>query len=408
MPTYAYIAKDAQGKPTKGTTDAENEKILVKRLREQGYWVTSVTKQKAAAEPGVKKKKKQLFGGKVKLQHLCIFCRQFATMINAGVSLIRCLSVLEVQTNSPKLKEIIRDVQTQVESGSTLSKSLSKYPLIFSNLFIGLVRAGEVGGVLDESLDRLATFLEKDMELRRKVKSAMTYPTLVMVAAIGIVTFLVTFILPKFMKIFQDFGVTLPAPTAFLMALSHFMTSKWYLMIGGIMLFRIAFAKYTRTKTGKRQWDWCKLKMPIFGGLNHKIAVARFSRTLGTLMSSGVPILQALETVAGAIDNDILSAAVLDARTAIREGERIGDPLERSGMFPPMVVQMISIGEETGALDQMLEKIAEFYESEVEAQLEGLAAALEPLMIVFLGGVVGFIVVAMFLPLISIISSLSE
>jgi len=225
---------------------------------------------------------------------------------------------------------------------------------------------------------------------------------------VGIVTFLVTFILPKFMAIFEDFGVTLPAPTAFLMALSKFMTSRWYIMVGGIVVFKVAFGKYTRTKTGKRQWDWLKLKLPIFGGLNHKIAVARFSRTLSTLMTSGVPILQAMETVAGAIDNDILSSAILDARSAIREGERIGAPLERSGLFPPMVVQMISIGEETGALDQMLEKIADFYESEVEAQLEGLAAALEPLLIVFLGGIVGFIVVAMFLPLISIISSLSE
>jgi len=408
MPTYAYVAKDAQGKPFKGTTDAENEKILVKRLREQGYWVTSVTKQKTVAKAGAKKEKRKLFGGKVKLQHLCIFCRQFATMINAGVSLVRCLAVLEVQTQSPKLKEIIRDIQTQVEGGSTLSKSVAKYPLVFSNLFIGLIRAGEVGGVLDESLDRLATFLEADMTLRRKVKSAMTYPTLVLIAAVGIVTFLVTFILPKFMAIFEDFGVTLPAPTAFLMALSKFMTSRWYIMVGGIVVFKVAFGKYTRTKTGKRQWDWLKLKLPIFGGLNHKIAVARFSRTLSTLMTSGVPILQAMETVAGAIDNDILSSAILDARSAIREGERIGAPLERSGLFPPMVVQMISIGEETGALDQMLEKIADFYESEVEAQLEGLAAALEPLLIVFLGGIVGFIVVAMFLPLISIISSLSE
>lgn len=408
MPTYAYVAKDAQGKPFKGTTEAENEKILVKRLREQGYWVTSVTKQRAAAAEGAKKKKKMLFGGKVKLNHLSVFCRQFATMINAGVSLVRCLAILEQQTASPKLREIIRDIQTQVEGGMTLSKALSKYPLVFSNLFIGLVRAGEIGGVLDESLDRLATFLEKDMELRRKVKAAMTYPTLVMVAAFFIVTGLVTFILPKFMAIFKDFKVTMPASTQFLMNLSHFMTTKWYFMLIGLVLFRIAFGKYIRTKTGKRQWDWLKLKMPVFGGLNHKIAVARFSRTLGTLMTSGVPILQALETVAGAIDNDILSSAVLEARNAIREGARIGEPLERSGLFPPMVVHMITIGEETGALDQMLEKIAEFYESEVEAQLAGLAAALEPLMIVFLGGVVGFIVIAMFMPLIQIISSLSE
>ena len=412
MPTFTYVAKDQAGKTVKSSTEAENEKILVKRLREQGYWVTDVKKARGATKQGAAAKKSgfTLFG-RVKLNDLTIFCRQFATMINAGVSLVRCLAVLETQSTNVKLKEIIRTIQSEVEGGATLSKSLMKFPKVFNNLFIGLIRAGEVGGVLDETLERLAGFLEKDMELRRKIKSAMTYPVLVLIVATGIVLFLMTFILPKFMDLFEELGIgedKMPAMTLFLKHLSDFILHRWYLMLVGMIVFVIAFKAYVRTKMGHRQYDWVKLRVPVFGKLNHKIAVARFSRTLSTLLTSGVPILQAMETVAGAVANDILSEAILNARTAIREGERIGDPLEKSGLFPPMVVQMITIGEETGALDQMLEKIADFYEQEVEAALESLAAALEPVMIVVLGVIVGFIVIAMFMPLIAVISSLSQ
>lgn len=359
-----------------------------------------------AVKPVVQKKKRY---GKVKGKDLTMFCRQFATMIGAGVSLVRCLAVLEQQAGSAALKAIIREVQYSVESGETLTRSLSQFPRVFSNLFVGLVRAGEVGGVLEDTLDRLATFLEEDLNLKRKVKSAMTYPIIVMVAAVGIVIGLVTFIVPKFIELFTDFELTLPAPTLFLVSVSNFLTN-WVndlIMVGTIIVLSIAINRFKATKTGKMYWDKMMLKLPILGKLNHMIALARFSRTLSTLMASGVPILQALETVAGALDNEVVAAALLDARNAIREGERIAEPLARSKLFPPLVLQMISIGEETGSLDAMLGKVADFYEAEVDAAIESLTSAIEPLLIIFLGGVVGFIVVAMFLPLVKLINGLS-
>jgi type IV pilus assembly protein PilC len=410
MATYSYVAKDALGKVHKGSSEAENEQVLVRRLREKGFWVQKVTEERAGAAEQAARPKRTGFVifGRVSGRDLSIFCRQFATMMNAGVSLVRCLSVLEEQTSSIRLREIIRDIQTSVESGETLSRALTKYPGVFSNLFVGLVRAGEVGGVLDETLNRLAVFLEEDQRLKRRIKSAMTYPVLVIVFALIIVLGLVTFIIPRFMELFAELGVKeLPLPTQILVNFSNFVKGRWYIVIAGTIFLWMAFNRYIRTRTGKRQWDWIKLRIPVFGKLNHKVAIARFARTLGTLLVSGVPILQALETVAGALDNDIIADAVMSARAAIREGERIGDPLAKSGLFPPMVVQMISIGEETGSLDAMLHKVADFYESEVEATLQSLTAALEPVMIVMLGGIVGFIVISMFLPLIAIINELA-
>ncbi|HOP79085.1 MAG TPA: type II secretion system F family protein, partial [Armatimonadota bacterium] len=386
-----------------GTVEAESEGLLRRRLTEQGLTVVDIKETKTA-------KKKNVAGGfgRVKLSDLSVFCRQFSTMIDAGVSLVRCLAVLSEQTVNPKLKRIINDLQAEVEAGQMLSKAMSKYPTVFSNLFIGLIRAGEVGGVLEESLQRLSMFLEKDQELRRKVKSAMTYPCIVMIVAIAIVLLLVTFILPKFMDLFVDLGVKdYPAPTKMLMAFSNFLTSRWYIMLIGTIAFVIAFRLFVRTKVGRRTYDRIKLKAPVFGKLNHKIVLARFSRTLGTLLASGVPILQALETVAGTVSNEIVADAVMEARARIREGDRIGDPLQRCKLFPPMVVQMISIGEESGALDPMLAKVADFYEAEVDAALASLTSAIEPVMIVFLGCAVGFIVISIFLPLISVVTSLT-
>lgn len=421
MPTFSYTARTASGKVEKGTTEAEDERVLRQRLSAQGYTPTEVklvatkgkAKSKTAAKPGAKKDKKPLLSfGRVKGKDLAIFCRQFSTMMNAGVTLIRCLTVLEQQSSSYKLKEIIRDLQAQVEAGESLSKSMSKFPFVFNDLFIGLVRAGEVGGVLDETLERLAQFLERDQELRRKIKSSMTYPILVVIVAFGIVTFLMTFILPKFIQLFEDLGVNeFPAPTLFLKNASDFMLEwmfkRWFITWPLMVAFLFAFRKWRRTKSGKRVYDWVKLRVPVFGSLAHKIALGRFSRTLATLLNSGVPVLSAMETVAGTVDNDVIATAIHNAKAAIREGDEISKPLEASGYFPPMVVQMVSIGEETGALDSMLSKVADFYESEVEAMLETLTAALEPIMIVFLGFVVGFIVISMFLPLVAIIESLS-
>ncbi len=409
MATYNYVAKDALGKVITGTTEAENEQILVRRLREKGYWVQKVSAARAAAPAAGKRGRKGGFSfGRVSGRDLAVFCRQFATMIDAGVSLVRCLAVLEEQSTSSKLRGIIREIQVAVESGETLSRSLARWPNVFGNLFIGLVRAGEVGGVLDDALNRLATFLEENERLRRKIKSAMTYPVLVLIFALGVVIGLVTFVLPQFVQVFEDLGIkkTLPAATQILIQISNFVTTKWYYLIIGTLLTLIAVTQYVHTRFGRRQYHWIKLKVPIFGKLNHKIAIARFSRTLSTLLASGVPILQALETVSGSVDNDVISDAILSARSAIREGEQIGDPLQRSGLFPPMVIQMIAIGEETGSLDSMLSKIADFYEAEVDATLGSLTAALEPILIVFLGGIVGFIVISMFLPLIQAVQQL--
>jgi type IV pilus assembly protein PilC len=400
MPTFAYTFRDSMGTVRSGTSEAESAEILRKRLQEQGFTVTEV-RQIRAQRPGGG-------WGRVKLSDLAIFCRQFSTMQDAGVSIVRSLDVLAQQTQSAKLRRIIIDIQAEVEAGQTLSKAMSKYPNVFSNLFIGLIRAGEVGGVLEESLQRLAGFLEADVALRRKVRAAMTYPTIVVIAALAIVIGLVTFILPRFFDVFRDLNITeFPVMTQMLMDFSNFLTSRWYVMIAIVVLVVTAFRMFVRTRIGRRLYDRLKLTVPVFGPLNHKIALARFSRTLSTLLSSGVPILQALETVAGTVANEIIADAVMEARARIREGDRIGPPLEKSGMFPPMVVHMISIGEESGALDQMLSKVADFYESEVESTLQSLTSAIEPVLIVLLGGLVGFIVISLLLPLITAVQSLA-
>lgn len=404
MATFAYTVRDASGQTRSGTSEAENVEILRRRLQEQGFTVTDI-KQTA-----VTKKRAPGGGwGRVKLADLSVFCRQFSTMIDAGVSLVRALDVLGEQTTNPKLRRIIYDIQQEVESGQTLSKAMSKYPRTFTSLFVGLVRAGEVGGVLEESLQRLSYFLEKDMELRRKVKAALTYPAIVVVVAIGIVLGLCTFIVPKFVELFRDLGVKeLPVMTQILVDFSDFMKQRWWMGLLILVVLWMAIKYFGTTRVGRRVIDRIKLKVPVFGKLHHKIALARFARTLGTLLVSGVPILQALETVAGTVGNGIIADAVMEARARIREGDRINDPLEKSRMFPPMVVHMVAIGEESGALDQMLSKIADFYEQEVESTLQSLTAAIEPVLIVFLGVCVGFIVISMFMPLISVIQNLSS
>jgi type IV pilus assembly protein PilC len=404
MPVYSYTFKDAVGGLQKGTTEAENEEQLRSRFSEQGLEIVEITLIKKAG------KSKAKSYGKVKLKNLAVFCRQFSTMVDAGVSLVRCLDVLARQTQDAKLKKILVDIGERVESGESLSRSMQRHPRTFNNLFIGLIRAGEVGGVLEESLQRLSQFLEKDVELRRKVQSALTYPILVMIAAIGIVIFLVAWVVPQFAQLFKDIGLKdtdFPAMTKFLIDLSANLQKNGLWIILGVILYIILYKLFVGTRFGRRVMDRIKLKIPVFGPLHHKVCMARFSRTMGTLLTSGVPILQAMETVAGTVGNTIMSDAVLDARARIREGDRIGEPLEASRQFPPMVVHMIGVGEESGSLDYMLQKIADFYESEVEATLASLTSALEPILIIFLGFVVGFIVIAMFLPLIKVIEGLS-
>ncbi len=413
MPAFTFTATASDGKTVTNTSEAVSISELRQRLTQQGYTVKEI---KQAKQKGLKADVAVPMPAflerfqKVKLTELSIFCRQFSTMIDAGVSLVRCLDVLGEQCQSPKLKKIIMDLKAEVEAGNMLSKAMSKYPTVFSNLFVGLIRAGEVGGVLEESLQRLSTFLEKDVELRRKVKAALTYPVLVSVVALGIVMFLTIFIVPQFLKMFLDLGLKaedFPAMTMSLKVFSDFMVYKFYYVAMIVAAFWVACKLFGRTKVGHRFFDWLKLKVPVFGKLNHKVALARFSRTLATLLSSGVPILQALETVAGTVSNDVLSDAILDARARVREGDTISEPLYKSKMFPPMVIQMISIGQEAGSLDTMLAKIADFYDGEVDAAIASLTAAIEPLLIVFLGVTVGYIVIAMFLPLVGLIQGLS-
>ncbi len=404
MPVYSYTFRDQNGSTQKGTAEAETEELLRKRFEEQGFTVTEVTMLKARGT-------RQKNYGKVKLNNLSIFCRQFSTMVDAGVSLVRCLDVLSRQTPDAKLKKILVEIGERVEGGESLSRAMMRHPKAFNNLFIGLIKAGEVGGVLEESLQRLAHFLEKDVELRRKVKSALTYPVLVLIAAIAIVIFLVTWVVPQFAQLFLDIGLKkddFPAMTAFLIDLSELFKKNGLILVISCTAVFFAWKLFVGTRFGRRVADRIKLKIPVFGKLHHKICMARFSRTMGTLLTSGVPILQAMETVAGTVGNTIMSDAVLAARARIREGDRIGDPLEQSRLFPPMVVHMIGVGEESGSLDFMLQKIADFYENEVESTLASLTAALEPIMILVLGFIVGFIVIAMFLPLIKVIESLSS
>jgi type IV pilus assembly protein PilC len=406
MATFAYTVRDSTGVTRTGTSEAESADILARRLREQGFNVSEVKQTKAA-----KKKGSGTFiqnFQKVKIHEQAIFFRQFSTMVDAGVSLVRCLNVLSEQTQNARLRRIIIEVQHEVEAGQTLSKSMSKFPSVFSNLTIGLVRAGEVGGVLEETLQRLSTFLEKDVKMKNKVKSALTYPAVTLVLAIGIVVLLCVKIVPTFVGLFKSMGAgQLPAITQGLMNFSAFLINDGWLAAIIVGVVWAAFKMFKKTKFGTNICDRIILKLPVVGSLIHKVALARFSATLGTLLVSGVPILQAMETVAGIVGNSLLADAIMEARARIREGDRIGDPLRKSGLFPPMVVHMISIGEESGALDAMLGKIADFYEDEVEQALAALTDAIQPVLIVLLGGLVLYILIAMWMPIVGLIQSLT-
>ncbi|MDR3710010.1 MAG: type II secretion system F family protein [Capsulimonadaceae bacterium] len=407
MATFVYTVRDTAGVVRTGSSEAENEEILARRLREQGFAVTEIkqTKKKKAAA-GANSFLQNL--QKVKVDELAMFFRQFSTMVEAGVSFVRCLTVLSEQTENARLRRIIHEMLHEVEAGQTLSKCMGKYPRVFDNLMVGLVHAGEIGGVLEETLNRLSVFIENDVALRRKVKSAMTYPTIVLYLAGGIICGLCYFIVPKFIDLFKSMGVKeMPFMTQVLIAISNFLLYKSWLAIMLVFGIKFGFAAINRTKTGKIVIDKITLMLPVVGNLNLKVGVARFARTLGTLLVSGVPILQAMETVAGVVGNQLMADAIMEARARIREGDRIGEPLKKSGLFAPMVVHMISIGEESGALDQMLSKVADFYEDEVNAALDDLSAAIEPVMICLLGGIVLFILLALWMPIIAIIQQLS-
>lgn len=336
---------------------------------------------------------------KVKEKDVVVFARIFATMINAGLPLIQCLDLLGQEEQNKTFKKVIKAIKEDIEGGSTLTDALKKYPKIFDDLFVNLVAAGESGGILDVILQRLSNYMEKAMKLKSKVKGAMTYPASVLVISIGVVTLLLLKVIPVFQKMFEGMGGELPAPTQFLVNASAFVQSYFLYMVGIVVAAGIAFNRFKSTEKGRYMLDSLVLKSPVFGPLLKKVAVAKFTRTMSTMMSSGVPILEGLSIVSKTSGNVIIEQALMNVRKSISEGKPIAEPLAETGIFPPMVVQMIAVGEATGALDQMLAKIADFYDDEVDAAVEAMTSLLEPFMMVFLGGVVGGMIIAMYLPI---------
>ena len=404
MPNFRYSARDASGRVVAGAIDADTEVMVLGKLQEMGFFVTNLQRQSGGTSA-----LRRLDLGKLRkvgMRELTVFTRQFATMVNAGLSMVRTLNILEQQTESAKLKTIVGDVRKHVEEGMTLSDALGQHPDTFSALTINMVRAGEVGGVLDDVLNRLAIFYEKDLALRQKVRAAMTYPAAIFTFALGVIFFLVFFILPQFIGFFEGLDLELPLPTRILITLTHALTGYWYVFLGALLVSVWGLRVYIGTERGRFRYDRFKLRVPVFGPLLRKVTVSRFTRTLGTLITSGVPIMQALEVVAKAVENKIVAQAIENVRSSIREGESIALPLQNSGLFPPMVVQMTAVGEETGTLDGMLQKIADFYDAEVESTLSQLTSILEPLLIMFLGFVVGFIVLSFYMPLYQLITGI--
>ncbi len=398
MPIFLWKARTRQGALKKGEIDAVNEEAVMTKLRAQALLPVSVkTKPKDVSEylpflkPGIT------------TRELVVFTRQFATMIDAGLPLVQCLSILGDQAPNPTMKQVLREVKSDVEQGSTFADALRKHPKPFDSLYVNLVAAGEIGGILDTILNRLAVYLEKADALKRKVKGAMVYPATILVVALGVIILLLVKVIPVFQKMFEDFGGTLPMPTQIVVTMSEFMQNWVVVIVGGMIAVSVAFVQArARSKGFRYRTDAIFMKAPIFGELLRKVAVARFSRTLGTMISSGVPILDALEICSRTAGNMVIEEGLQNTKAAISEGRTMAEPLEQAKVFPGMVVQMISVGESTGAMDQMLSKIADFYDDEVDTAVTSLTALLEPLMMVFLGGTVGGLLMAMYLPIFKI------
>jgi len=391
MPVFAYAGKARGGKSVTAEISADNRDAAIDQLRSHGVTVTTIAEKKKAAF-GEKKQK-------VTDKDIVIFTRQFATMIGAGLPLVQCLGILSSQCDNKTFGKLIGEVKKDVESGTTFAEALKKHPKVFSSLYANMVQAGEIGGALDVTLIRLATQLEKAAKLKSQIKAALVYPTAIMGVAIIVVSVLLVFVIPIFAKMFADFGGALPAPTLFVMGVSEFMQSYILVMIAAAAGSIYALKKYYATPGGRLKIDAGVLKLPVAGDLIRKIAVAQFTRTFGTLLQSGVPIMEGLEIVARIAGNIIVQNAIMEARTSVGEGKTLSEPLGKTGVFPPMVVQMINVGEATGALDTMLSKIADFFDEEVDAAVTALTALLEPMLMVFLGTVIGFIVIAMYLPI---------
>ena len=396
MAVFVYQGRSANGMQN-GEIEASDRSAAVGELRRRAILVTKIAEKSA---PRVTFK----FGGKVSDKEMAIFTRQFSTMIDAGLPLVQCLNILAEQSDSKTLRSVTGQVARNVEAGSTLADALRRHPRTFDDLFTNLVEVGEAGGILDVVLQRLSAYIEKAAALKRKVKAAMVYPSAIIGVAIMVVIFMLTFVIPTFAQMFKDLGADLPLPTKLVLWLSTFVRTYILLIIAAMVGCVLALRSYYRTEGGRATIDALMLKLPIFGTLIRKVAVARFTRTLGTLVQSGVPILDGLRITARTAGNKVVEKAVLQCRAAVTEGKTLAEPLRVSGVFPPMVTQMISVGEQTGALDAMLSKIADFYDDEVDTAVSTLTSLLEPIMIVFLGVVVGGLVVAMYLPIFKLVT----
>jgi type IV pilus assembly protein PilC len=405
MATFAYVGRTRSGAVKKGELSAKTRDEAVDQLRKQSVVVTSLEEKKGG---GFDLSKISLGSGLTD-KDLVVFTRQFGTMINAGLPLVQCLEILSTQSENKVLRETIGEVKIQVEAGSTFSDALRRHPKVFDDLYVNLVHAGEVGGLLDTILTRLAKYIEKAMKLKGQIKSAMIYPAAIMGVAVIVITVLMLFVIPIFAKMFLELSggkVALPGPTQIVIDVSNFFIAYWYVILGAIVGMVVGIKKYYGTVQGRLVIDKLLLKLPVVGDLIRKASVAKFTRTLGTLLSSGVPLLDGMTICAKTSGNKVVEGTLIDARVSISGGKTIADPLAASGVFPKMVTHMIAVGESTGALDAMLGKIADFYEDEVDQAVSSLTALLEPMMMVFLGVVIGFIVVAMYLPIFKMASAI--
>ena len=403
MATFAYVGRSKSGAVKKGELVAKSRDEAVDQLRKQSVVVTSLE------EKGAKEGFKLSFGNGMTEKDLVVFTRQFGTMINAGLPLIQCLEILSTQSENAALRKAVGEIKGAVEGGSTFSDALRRHPKIFDDLYCNMVNAGEVGGLLDTILGRLSKHIEKAMKLKSQIKSAMVYPAAICGIAAIVITVLMIWVIPVFEKMFKEMSggkVALPAPTQLVIDMSNFAQSYWFIILGAIVCGVIAFKKYYATSQGRLTVDKIVLKLPVFGDLIRKASVAKFTRTLGTLITSGVPLLEALSICAKTAGNKVIENVLMDARVSISGGKTISEPLAKSEAFPKMVTHMIAVGESTGALDNMLGKIADFYEDEVDAAVTNLTALLEPMMMVFLGVTVGFIVIAMYLPIFTMASAI--
>ncbi|OGW14706.1 MAG: pilus assembly protein PilC [Nitrospirae bacterium GWA2_42_11] len=400
METYIWTGKTRDGKKQKGELTANSKDDVISTLRKQNIMVTSVASRAKKLSINLS------LGSGVTDKDIVVFTRQFATMIDAGLPLIQCLDILAKQTENKRFASAINDIRQNVESGSTYADALKKHPRIFNDLYANMVAAGELGGILDTILNRLSKYIEKSMKLKRQVRAALVYPSTIVAVAIVVIVVLLVWVIPIFAKMFMDFGGVLPLPTRMVIGASNFMANNIIYIAGAAGALVFGLHRYYKTQNGRRTIDRLVLVLPIFGMLMRKIAVAKFTRTLGTLISSGVPILDGLDIVAKTSGNKIVEEALYETKRSISEGKTLAEPLEQTKVFPPMVVQMIAVGETTGALDAMLSKIADFYDEEVDSTVGSLTALLEPMLMIFLGVVIGTIVIAMYLPIFKLAGSI--